>query len=327
MDNKTLFITGGAGFIGSNFINIFCKKYPNTQVINFDALYYCADENNVDRVIRDSNNYKFIHGNLQSFDLLKYIFESNPITHIIHFAAQSHVQTSFTDSIQYTKDNVLGTHNLLEVTRLYCPTLERFIHCSTDEVYGESMLEVDEQHKTEQSVLCPTNPYAASKAAAEMIINSYNESFKSKISILRANNIFGPRQNPEKIIPHTICSLIENKKINLHGSGQQKRCFLHINDFCKAVILIIKRKKHGEIYNIGSDQEIKIETLIKLICTMMNKNFKKSVKYVLDRPFNDFRYNISYDKMKKLGWTPKLRLKLELVKIIDWYKDNYKKFN
>jgi dTDP-D-glucose 4,6-dehydratase len=145
MNNKILFIT---------------KKYPNTRVINFDALYYCADENNVEKEIRDSNNYQFINGNLQSYDLLKYIFESNSITHIIHFAAQSHVQNSFTDSIQYTKDNVLGTHNLLEVTRLYCPTLERFIHCSTDEVYGESMLEVDEQHKTEQSVLCPTNPYA-----------------------------------------------------------------------------------------------------------------------------------------------------------------------
>jgi len=134
MENKVLFITGGAGFIGSNFINIFCKRYPDTKVINFDALYYCADENNVDREIRDSKNYQFIHGNLQSYELLKYIFESNLITHIIHFAAQSHVQNSFTDSIQYTKDNVLGTHNLLEVTRLYCPTLERFIHCSTDEV-------------------------------------------------------------------------------------------------------------------------------------------------------------------------------------------------
>ena len=128
MDNKTLFITGGAGFIGSNFINIFCKKYPKTQVINFDALYYCAHENNVEKEIRDSSNYQFIHGNLLSYDLLKYIFESNIITHIIHFAAQSHVQNSFTDSIQYTKDNVLGTHNLLEVSRLYCPTLEKYIH-------------------------------------------------------------------------------------------------------------------------------------------------------------------------------------------------------
>ena len=143
MNNKVLFITGGAGFIGSNFINKLFEKTHKYKVRNFDALYYCADEINIEKSIRDSSNYQFIHGNLQCYDLIKYIFECNPITHIIHFAAQSHVQNSFTDSIQYTKDNVLGTHNLLEITRLYCPTLERFIHCSTDEVYGESMLEVD----------------------------------------------------------------------------------------------------------------------------------------------------------------------------------------
>ena len=186
-----ILVTGGAGFIGSNFINKFFENYikqdnPNRlEIINFDALYYCGDQNNVSEKVRNYGvqkglspfNYSFIHGNLQSYDLLKYIFETNAITHIIHFAAQSHVQNSFTDALQYTKDNVLGTHNLLEVSRLYCPTLEKFIHVSTDEVYGESMLQQDEKHKTEQSVLCPTNPYAASKAAAEMLVQSYNHSF------------------------------------------------------------------------------------------------------------------------------------------------------
>ena len=176
---KILFITGGAGFIGSNFINKLFRYTDEYKVINFDALYYCADQNNVDEEIRNSENYSFINGNLQSYDLLKYIFESNPITHIIHFAAQSHVQTSFTDSRQYTLDNIVGTHNLLEVSRLHCPTLERFIHVSTDEVYGESMLDEDEKHKTEHSILYPTNPYAASKAAAELIAQSYNHSFKN----------------------------------------------------------------------------------------------------------------------------------------------------
>ena len=306
MDNKILFITGGAGFIGSNFINIFCKNYPNTRVINFDALYYCADENNVDRVIRDSNNYQFIHGNLQSFDLLKYIFKSNSITHIIHFAAQSHVQNSFTDSIQYTKDNVLGTHNLLEVTRLHCPTLERFIHCSTDEVYGESMLEVDEQHKTEQSVLCPTNPYAASKAAAEMLVTSYKHSFNMPIIITRGNNVYGPNQYPEKVIPKFIKQLKNREMVTIQGDGSCVRAFLHVFDTANAFIIILEKGKIGEIYNIGCDEgmEYSILDVAKILIKKIHntEDYSKWISYIEDRVFNDKRYYISNQKLRDLGW-------------------------
>ena len=306
MDNKTLFITGGAGFIGSNFINIFCKKYPKTQVINFDALYYCADENNVEKEIRDSSKYKFIHGNLQSYDLLKYIFESNDITHIIHFAAQSHVQNSFTDSIQYTKDNVLGTHNLLEVARLYCPTLERFIHCSTDEVYGESMLEVDEQHKTEQSVLCPTNPYAASKAAAEMLVQSYNHSFNMPIIITRGNNVYGPNQYPEKVVPRFIKQLKNGEKVTIQGDGSCVRAFLHAYDTANAFITILEKGKIGEIYNIGCDEgmEYSILDVAKILIKKIHdtEDYSKWISYIEDRPFNDKRYYISNQKLRDLGW-------------------------
>ena len=306
MDNKTLFITGGAGFIGSNFINIFCKKYPKTQVINFDALYYCADENNVEKEIRDSSKYKFIHGNLQSYDLLKYIFESNDITHIIHFAAQSHVQNSFTDSIQYTKDNVLGTHNLLEVARLYCPTLERFIHCSTDEVYGESMLELDEQHKTEQSVLCPTNPYAASKAAAEMLVQSYNHSFNMPIIITRGNNVYGPNQYPEKLIPKFIKQLKNGEKVTIQGDGSCVRAFLHAFDTANAFITILEKGKIGEIYNIGCDEgmEYSIVDVAKILIKKIHgtEDYSKWISYIEDRPFNDKRYYISNQKLRDLGW-------------------------
>ena len=179
---------------------------------------------------------------LQSYDLLKYIFQSYPITHIIHFAAQSHVQNSFTDSIQYTKDNVLGTHNLLEVTRLYCPTLERFIHCSTDEVYGESMLEVDEKHKTENSLLCPTNPYAASKAAAEMLVNSYNHSFNMPIIITRGNNVYGPNQYPEKVIPRFIKQLKNGEKVTIQGDGSWVRAFLHAYDTANAFYYYFRKR-------------------------------------------------------------------------------------
>ena len=306
MENKVLFITGGAGFIGSNFINIFCKKYPNTQVINFDALYYCADENNVEESIRHSTNYQFIHGNLQSFDLLKYIFESNPITHIIHFAAQSHVQNSFTDSIQYTKDNVLGTHNLLEVTRLYCPTLETFIHCSTDEVYGESMLEVDEQHKTEHSVLCPTNPYAASKAAAEMLVQSYNHSFNMPIIITRGNNVYGPNQYPEKVIPRFIKQLKNGEKVTIQGDGSCVRAFLHAYDTANAFITILEKGKIGDIYNIGCDEgmEYSILDVAKILIKKIHgtEDYSKWITYIEDRPFNDKRYYISNQKLRDLGW-------------------------
>tara|TARA_X000000950_G_scaffold287527_1_gene400157 strand:+ start:10848 stop:11810 length:963 start_codon:yes stop_codon:yes gene_type:complete len=320
MTNKKLkiLVTGGAGFVGSHLCEKLDKEFRNCSLVIIDKLTYAADKNYLKNILK-KKKHKFIKIDIINYNKIIKYFSKVDIA--INVAAESHVDRSFNNSFEFTKTNTLGAHVFLECCKQ--KKIKNVYQISTDEVYGQKLF----GKNNEKDKLNPTNPYAASKAAAEMIINSYNESFKSKISILRANNIFGPRQNPEKIIPHTICSLIENKKINLHGNGQQKRCFLHINDFCKAVILIIKRKKHGEIYNVGSDQEIKIETLIKLICTMMNKNFKKSVKYVLDRPFNDFRYNISYDKMKKLGWTPKLRLKLELVKIIDWYKDNYKKFN
>ena len=306
MHNKILFITGGAGFIGSNFINVFFKKYPDTKIINFDALYYCANENNVDKYIQKSLNYKFINGNLQSYDLLRYIFESNKITHVLHFAAQSHVQTSFSDAIQYTKDNVLGTHNLLEVSRLYCKTLETFIHVSTDEVYGESMLETNEKHKTEHSLLCPTNPYAASKAAAEMLVQSYLHSFNMPIIITRGNNVYGPNQYPEKVIPKFIQQLKSKQKVTIQGDGRCVRGFLHSFDTANAFITILEKGMIGEIYNIGCDEnmEYSILDVAKILIKKIigTDNYHVWIEYIQDRPFNDKRYYISNNKLKELGW-------------------------
>ena len=305
-----LFVTGGAGFIGSNFINKYFETYNNSddlKVINFDALYYCADQNNVSEEIRKSSQYRFIHGNLQSYDLLKYIFESNKITHIIHFAAQSHVQNSFTDALQYTKDNVLGTHNLLEVTRLYCSTLEKFIHVSTDEVYGESMILKDELCKTEQSVLCPTNPYAASKAAAEMLVQSYNHSFNMPIIITRGNNVYGKNQYPEKVIPRFIEQLKSGKKVTIQGDGSCVRAFLHAEDTADAFIKILEKGKIGEIYNIGCDEnmEFSILEVAKILIKKIKGEeavIEEWIEYIEDRPFNDQRYYISNAKLKELGW-------------------------
>ena len=248
MNKNIYFITGGAGFIGSNFINKFFNYYYNKDfiLINYDALYYSGNENNINQEIRNDKRYKFIHGNLQSFDLLKYVFENNKITHIIHFAAQSHVQNSFDDSLQYTKDNVIGTHNLLEVCRLFCNSLVKFIHVSTDEVYGESKLDFNETHKTELSLLCPTNPYAASKAAAEMLVNSYNHSFNIPIIITRGNNVYGPNQYPEKVIPKFIKQLQNNEKITIQGDGHCVRAFLHSEDTANAFIVILEKGIIGQ---------------------------------------------------------------------------------
>ena len=315
--NIVLFVTGGAGFIGSNFINEIFNQYQYIKVINFDALYYCASEKNVNETIRNNTErYTFIHGNLQSFDLLKYIFTTTKITHIIHFAAQSHVQTSFSDAIQYTQDNIIGTHHLLEVARLYCVLLKMFIHISTDEVYGESMLDISEKHKTEQSILCPTNPYAASKAGAELIAQSYHHSFKMPIIITRGNNVYGPNQYPEKVIPKFIQQLQNNNKITIQGDGSCVRAFLHSHDVANAFIKILEHGKLGEIYNIGCDEGMEY-SMLNLAKILIRKIILKSeylsenenliydnwIEYIEDRPFNDKRYYISNQKLKDLGWS------------------------
>lgn len=319
MTNKKLkiLVTGGAGFVGSHLCEKIDKEFKNCSLIILDKLTYAADKNYLKKILK-KKKHRFIKSDITNY--AKIISYFNKVDIAINVAAESHVDRSFNNSFEFTNTNTFGAHVFLECCKQ--KKIKLIYQISTDEVYGQKLIGKNK----ENDKLNPTNPYAASKAAAEMIINSYNESFKSKITIFRANNIFGQRQNPEKIIPHTICSILKNKKINIHGKGQQKRCFLHIDDFCSAVILIIKKNKQGEIYNIGSDQEIEIEKLIKLICLTMNKNFKRSIKYVSDRPFNDFRYNISYNKIKKIGWFPKLKLKTELIEIINWYKENYKKF-
>jgi dTDP-glucose 4,6-dehydratase len=301
-----LLITGGCGFIGSNFINYFFDNKNFNKIVNLDAMYYCADEDNINMDIRNSENYFFIKGNLNNYKLMKETLKKYNITHVIHFAAQSHVQNSFTDAIQYTIDNVLGTHTLLEACRKY-GRLQKFIHVSTDEVYGESMNSVDEHHKTEQSVLCPTNPYAATKAGAELIAQSYEHSFKMPIIITRGNNVFGPNQYPEKIIPRFINQLKENKKVTIQGQGTAVRAFLHSYDTARAFECILQNGKIGEIYNIGCDEgmEYSVLEVAKILIKMIKKteNYDDWIEYIDDRPFNDQRYYISNQKLKDLGWT------------------------
>jgi dTDP-glucose 4,6-dehydratase/UDP-glucose 4,6-dehydratase len=302
---KNLLVTGGCGFIGSNFINYFFNKHSDINIINLDAMYYCANEKNICEEIRNSDRYTLIKGNLCSSDLLNHLLKAYKIDTVIHFAAQSHVQNSFDDALKYTYDNIVGTHTLLESCRLY-GKITKFIHISTDEVYGESLLSEDEEKKNEQSILCPTNPYAATKAGAELIANSYRFSFKMPIIITRGNNVYGPNQYPEKLIPRFIELLKENKKVTIQGDGSNVRAFLHALDVAKALELILEKGKVGEIYNIGSDEdkEYTVLQIAHLLIKMIKntENYDDHIEYIDDRPFNDKRYYISNEKVKNLGW-------------------------
>ncbi len=302
-----ILITGGCGFIGSNFINYYYNKYPKAKIICIDAMYYCANLDNIDKDIWKSDRFKFIKGNICDFDFIKYIITDHCITHIVHFAAQSHVDNSFHQSFQYTQDNVVGTHTLLEAVREVNKDIF-FLHFSTDEVYGETL---HDEMKNENSILCPTNPYSASKAAAEMFVYSYIYSFKLKAIITRGNNVYGPNQYPEKVIPRFIELLKNNKKCTIAGNGSTIRNFIHVYDVCTAVDIIINKGIIGEVYNIGSDPSNEFSVMDvakKLIKLMKNKdhndhdNIDEYIEYMEDRPFNDTRYFISNDKLVALGW-------------------------
>ena len=306
-----LLVTGGCGFIGSNFINYYFPQNKCDLLINLDAMYYCANEKNINDDIRSSSTYQLVKGNVCNTDLVSLLLQEHNITHVIHFAAQSHVQRSFDDSLSFTHDNIVGTHQLLECCRKY-NKLERFIHVSTDEVYGESLNEVNEQHKTEQSILCPTNPYAATKAGAELIAQSYAHSYKMPIIITRGNNVYGPNQYPEKLISKFIKLLKEDKKVSIQGDGSCVRAFLHAKDTARAFECILEKGKIGEIYNIGCDEgmEYSVMDIAKKLIKFIKKTEKYEdwIEYIEDRPFNDQRYYISNSKVKDLGWDIRIQL-------------------
>ena len=315
-----ILVTGGCGFIGSNFINYFIEKYPNYKIYNLDILYYCASLNNISK--QNHPNYKFIEGDIKSPDLINFILKEFQITHVIHFAAQSHVDNSFNNSLQYTSDNITGTHNLLECLRKYqlnTNKLKLMVHISTDEVYGES--ELNENAKTEMSILCPTNPYAATKAGAELLVQSYIHSYKLPIIITRGNNVYGPRQYPEKLIPKFMNLLINNEKCTIHGDGKNLRSFIYIDDVVKAFDLIFHKGQLTEIYNIGTSNEYNVQDIaIRIIAIINDGLFEDNIIYVKDRNFNDKRYFVNYDKLTSLGWEQTIDINEGLSKTYEWIK-------
>ena len=328
---KNFLITGALGFIGSNVVNYLSMKYPHIKIIILDKLSYCSSRNNIDKL--SSHNTKIIIGDISNRELLTHILNEYQIDHVIHFAASSHVANSFYNSIDFTINNVLGTHYLLEATREYhdkTKNLEKFIHISTDEVYGEV---TDDIMRTETSILDPTNPYAATKASAEFLVKSYYYSYKLPIIITRSNNVYGINQYPEKIIPRFICQMLNKEKITIEGNGSSKRNFIHVNDISTAIETIVLKGKIGEIYNISApdDCEYDVMTIAKMIIELFGydeENVKEHIVFIEDRKFNDCRYFIDADKLKQLGWTAlNTNLTDNLKELIEWYKQNKSRYN
>jgi dTDP-glucose 4,6-dehydratase len=316
MINK-IFITGSAGFIGSHLSEKLFYKYKKCNFILYDKITYAANKLYIQNIIK-KKNVEFIKNDLLNFNALEKNLQNVDLA--INVAAESHVDNSFGNSLVFTKTNTLGTHFFLEACRKQ--KVNRIIHVSTDEVYGENL---GTPFKEEQ-FLNPTNPYSASKAAADMIVNAYKKSYNMNISTLRANNIYGIRQYPEKLIPKTIFCLLTNKKMPIHGNGNNYRHYLSVDDFCDGVIKIIENGKLNEIYNIASDKHYKVKDIVKIIAKNLNKDFKTNIKFVKDRPFNDKIYKINCNKLKKLNWKVKRNLINDISIICDWYKSNINLF-
>ncbi len=317
---KNILVTGGLGFIGSNFVNHISSKYDNVNIYVYDIGDYCASVENVEW----NNCTKLIKGDIRNFDLIMHTLTEHEIDTIVHFAAHSHVDNSFKNSLAFTETNVFGTHVLLECSRMY-GKLKLFFHMSTDEVYGE--IDTTDTSR-EVSLLCPTNPYAATKAGAEHIVKSYFLSYKLPIIIARCNNVYGRNQYPEKLIPKFICSLLDGKKLHIQGTGNSRRNFIHAIDVADAVDLVINNGVIGETYNIGVTNEHSVLDVAQILCDIAGVNLENQLEYVPDRLFNDFRYNITNDKIKSLGWEQSRKdFKKELVELFDWYKVNRHRYN
>jgi dTDP-glucose 4,6-dehydratase len=318
-------VTGALGFIGSNFVNYYQDKYPKSKIIVLDKKDYCASEQNI-----TNNNIKIVIGDILDQDLVSKILYDNEINIIIHFAAESHVDNSFENSLDFTKTNVLGTHVLLEATRLYnnnTKNISKFIHVSTDEIYGSIL---DNKIRTEESISAPTNPYAASKAAAEFLVRSYYLSFKLPIIITRANNVYGINQYPEKVIPKFICQLLDNKPVTIQGDGSNSRNFIHVDDVSKAYECIIEKGEINEVYNISAaaNNEYTVKEIANILIILMKKDASTHMSYIKDRNINDLRYYTSSAKLEKLGWKPvKTDFVIHLSELITWYKDNRDRYD
>jgi dTDP-glucose 4,6-dehydratase len=309
-----LLITGGAGFIGSNFILYMMNSYPEVEIINLDVLTYAGNLNNLKSVDKNPR-YTFIRGDICDPNKVKAILDKYRVDSIVHFAVESHVDRSITKASEFVRTNVLGTQNLLECARHH--QIEKFIHISTDEVYGSTRT----GSFTENNILSPSSPYSASKAGSDLLALSYFTTYKLPVIITRCTNNFGPCQHPEKLIPLFITNLLEGRKVPVYGTGKNVRDWIHVHDHCQAVEFLLKKGNFGEIYNIGGGNEMTNIEITEKILTLLKKD-KSLIEYVTDRPGHDYRYSLDCSKLRKMGWSPRYSFDEGLKETVEWYIRN-----
>ncbi|CAH8320165.1 unnamed protein product [Eruca vesicaria subsp. sativa] len=316
---KNILITGAAGFIASHVANRLIRTYPHYKIVVLDKLDYCSNLKNLNPS-RNSPNFKFVKGDIASADLVNHLLITEGIDTIMHFAAQTHVDNSFGNSFEFTKNNIYGTHVLLEACKV-TGQIRRFIHVSTDEVYGET----DEDALVgnhEASQLLPTNPYSATKAGAEMLVMAYGRSYGLPVITTRGNNVYGPNQFPEKLIPKFILLAMRGKVLPIHGDGSNVRSYLYCEDVAEAFEVILHKGEVGHVYNIGTKKERRVNDVARDVCKLFNVDPEKSIKFVENRPFNDQRYFLDDEKLKKLGWSERTTWEEGLKKTMEWYTQN-----
>lgn len=313
-----LLVTGGAGFIGSNFVHYWLKNHPTDEVVNVDKLTYAGNLENLVSA-NDNKNYTFVKADI--CDLAAMTKASAGVNTIVHFAAESHVDRSIMDPSVFLETNVIGTQVLLEAAVKNKVT--RFHHISTDEVFGALELQSDDKF-SETTPYNPHSPYAASKAGSDHIVRAYHDTYALPITISNCSNNFGPYHFPEKLIPLAITNLLEGKKVPIYGDGLYVRDWLFVEDHCRAIDVILEKGTIGETYCVGSmTKDVPNIDIIRKICAIMDKNFDANVEHVKDRPGHDRRYAIDFSKIQKeLGWEPRFEFDTALKHTIDWYTNH-----
>jgi dTDP-glucose 4,6-dehydratase len=307
-----LLVTGGAGFIGNNFIRYILNKYKDYFIINLDKLTYAGCLDNL-KDVQNNPRYKFVHGDICDPVVVKKLMKSCDV--VVNFAAESHVDRSIKDPSSFIKTNFTGVYNLLEIAKK--SNIKKFIQISTDEVYGSIL----SGSFKEDSPLNPSSPYSASKASADLLALSYYTTFKLPVLITRSSNNFGPYQYPEKIIPLFTTNALQGKSLPVYGTGKNIRDWIYVEDNCRGIDLVLHKGKIGEIYNIGGGNEKSNIEITNLILKYLNKP-KSLITFVKDRLGHDFRYSLNCDKIKKLGFKPKYDFETALRRTIEWYINN-----